>query len=196
MPKEEKERKAIHYVVDADTVFSNGYSRSDITKEPHFGKHVEVIHIDAPEEVCREYERMEDKEHKREQRANECQHKKDGSCLSTFCKGCLNYIPSKDGSGTLSLTQFIEVSGDVFEDTCCASDPEKELDKKEFWETLERFKDSLSEEERVLAEGIINGTPDKELMRKLGISKQSTCNSRKQVVRLKMQVAMKDFKTL
>ena len=71
MQKDEKERKAIHYVVDASTVFSKGYSRSDITKEPHFGKHVEVIHIDAPEEVCREYERMENKEHKREQRANE-----------------------------------------------------------------------------------------------------------------------------
>lgn len=196
MPKNEKERKAIHYVVDASTVFSDGYSRSDITKETRFGKYVEVILIDGSEEVCREYERMEDKEHKREQRSNECQHKKDGSCHSILCKGCLNYIPSKDGSGTLSLTQFIEVNGDVFEDTCCASDPENELDKKEFWETLERFKDSLSEEERVLAEGIINGTPDKELMRKLGISKQSTCNSRKQVVRLKMQIAMKDFKTL
>ena len=194
MPKNEKLKKVIHYTVDQNTVFSHGYSHADVTTEPKFGKYVEVIHIDAPEEVCREYERMEDKEHKREQRANECQHKKDGSCLSTLCKGCLNYIPSKDGSGTLSLTQFIEVNGDVFEDTCCASDPEKELDKKEFWETLERFKDSLSEDERILAEGIINGTPDKELMKELGISKQSTCNSRKQVVRLKMQIAMADFK--
>ena len=193
MPKEEKERKAIHYVVDADTVFSKGYSRSDIVQEPHFGKYTDVLHVEASEETCRDYEKMEESEHKREQRANECQHKKDGSCLSTLCKGCLNYIPSKDGSGTLSLTQFIEVSGDVFEDTFHESDPEKELDKKEFWETLARFKDSLTREERILAEGIINGTPDKELMKELGISKQSTCNSRKQVVRLKMQIAMADF---
>ena len=64
MPKEEKERKAIHYVVDASTVFSKGYSLSDITKEPHFGKYVDVIHIDAPEEICMEYERMEEKERK------------------------------------------------------------------------------------------------------------------------------------
>ena len=196
MPKNDNEKRIIRFVVDANTVFSKGYSRSDIAQEPHFGKHTDVLHVEASEETCRNYEKMEESEHKREQRANECMHKKDGSCLSTLCKGCLNYIPSKDGSGTLSLNQIIEVNGDVFEDTCCASDPEKELDKKEFWETLERFKDSLSEDERILAEGIINGTPDKELMRKLGISKQSTCNSRKQVVRLKMQIAMKDFKTL
>ena len=149
---------------------------------------------DATEEVCREYERMEDKEHKREQRANECQHKKDGSCLSTLCKGCLNYIPSKDGSGTLSLNQIIEVNGDVFEDTFHESDPEKELDKKEFWKTFERVIDSLTQEEKAFAEAIINGTPDKELMRKLGITKQSTCNSRKKTVRMKMQVAMADYK--
>ena len=196
MPKNDNEKRIIRFVVDANTVFSKGYSRSDIAQEPHFGKHTDVLHVEASEETCRDYERMEESEHKREQRANECQHKKDGICLSTLCKGCLNYIPSKDGSGTLSLNQIIEVNGDVFEDTFHESDPERELDKKEFWETLERFKDSLSEDERILAEGIINGTPDKELMRKLGITKQSTCNSRKKVVRIKMQVAMKDFKTL
>ena len=193
MLKKDNEKRIIRFIVDANTVFSKGYSRSDIVQEPHFGKYTDVLHVEASEETCRDYEKMEESEHKRKQRANECQHKKDGSCLSTLCKGCLNYIPSKDGSGTLSLTQFIEVSGDVFEDTCCASDPEKELDKKEFWETLARFKDSLTREERILAEGIINGTPDKELMKELGISKQSTCNSRKQVVRLKMQIAMADF---
>ena len=196
MPKNDNEKRIIRFVVDANTVFSKGYSRSDIVQEPHFGKYTDVLHVEASEETCRDYEKMEESEHKREQRANECQYKKDGSCLSTLCKGCLNYIPSKDGSGTLSLTQFIEVNGDVFEDTCCASAPEKELDKKEFWETLERFKDSLTQEEKAFAEAIINGTPDKELMKELGISKQSTCNSRKQVVRLKMQIAMKDFRLL
>ena len=193
MPKNENPKKVIHYTVDQNTVFSHGYSHADVTTEPKFGKYVEVIHIDAPEEVCREYERMEDKEHKREQRANECQHKKDGSCLSTLCKGCLNYIPSKDGSGTLSLNQYVEENGDIFEDTSHMANPEEELYKKEFWETLERFKDSLTQEEKAFAEAIINGTPDKELMKELGISKQSTCNSRKQVVRLKMQIAMADF---
>ena len=196
MPKNDNEKRIIRFVVDANTVFSKGYSRSNIAKEPHFGKHTDVLHVEASEETCRNYEKMEESEHKREQRANECIHKKDGSCLSTLCKGCLNYIPSKDGSGTLSLNQFVEENGDIFEDTCHAADPEMELDKKEFWITLEKFKDSLTREERILAEGIINGTPDKELMKELGITKQSTCNSRKQVVRLKMQIALADFRAL
>lgn len=196
MSRNDKERKVIHYVVDAGTSFSNGYSRSDITKEPHFGKYTEVLHIQASEETCREYERMEENERKRSQRACECQHKKEGRCTSTLCKGCLNYLPSKDGAGTLSLNQFVEENGDIFEDTTHMANPEEELDKKEFWATLARFKDSLTREERILAEGIINGTPDKELMKELGTTKQSTCSSRKQLVRLKMQIAMKDFKTL
>ena len=108
----------------------------------------------------------------------------------------MKYQPAKDGGGTLSLDQYMEESGDTIEDCSHLANPEDELDKKEFWETLERFKDSLSEEERALAEAIINGTPDKELMRKLGITKQSTCNSRKQVVRMKMQIVMKDYRTL
>ena len=94
----------------------------------------------------------------------------------------------------MSLDQYMEESGDTIEDCSHLAHPEDELDKKEFWETLERFKYSLSEEERALAEAIINGTPDKELMRKLGITKQSTCNSRKKTVRMKMQVAMADYK--
>ena len=196
MPKNEKERKAIHYVVDASTVFSDGYSRSDITKEPRFGKYVEVILIDGPEEVCREYSKMEENEHKKKQRELICIHRKEGTCLSTDCYGCKRYKPAKDGGGTLSLDQYMEESGDTIEDCSHLANPEDELDKKEFWETLERFKDSLSEEERALAEAIINGTPDKELMRKLGITKQSTCNSRKQVVRMKMQIVMKDYRTL
>ena len=194
MPKNDKERKIIHFVVDANTVFSNGYSRSDIIQEPHFGKHVNILYVEASEETCRDYEKMEESEHKREQRANKCMHKKDGSCVSTLCINCPNYLSTKDGTGTLSLNQYVEENGDIFEDTCHTADPEKELDKKEFGETLEKFKDSLTREERILAEGIIKGTPDKELMKELGITKQSTCNSRKQVVRLKMQVAMKDFK--
>ena len=194
MPKSDNEKRIIRFVVDANTVFSKGYSRSNIAKEPHFGKHTDVLHVEASEETCRDYEKMEESEHKRNQRANKCMHKEDGRCHSTMCKGCPNYIPAKDGSGTLSLTQFIEVNGDIFEDTFHTADPEQELEKKEFWETLERFKDSLSEEERALAEAIINGTPDKELMRKLGITKQSTCNSRKKTIRMKMQVAMADYK--
>ena len=94
----------------------------------------------------------------------------------------------------MSLDQYMEESGDTIEDCSHLANPEDELDKKEFWETLERFKDSLTQEEKAFAEAIINGTPDKELMKELGISKQSTCNSRKQVVRLKMQVAMADYK--
>ena len=194
MPKKDKERKIIHFVVDANTVFSNGYSRSDIIQEPHFGKHVDILHVEASEDTCRDYEKMEECEHKRIQRAKECQHKKDGRCHSTMCNGCLSYLPSKDGAGTLSLNQYVEENGDIFEDTTHIANPEEELDKKEFWATLERFKDSLSEEERALAEAIINGTPDKELMRKLGITKQSTCNSRKKTIRMKMQVAMADYK--
>ena len=94
----------------------------------------------------------------------------------------------------MSLDKYMEESGDTIEDCSHLANPEDELDKKELWETLWKFKDSLSEEERILVDGIINGTPDKELMRKLGISKQSTCNSRKKTVRMKMQVAMADYK--
>ena len=193
MSKDENPKRVIHYTVDQNTVFSHGYSHADVTTEPKFGKYVEVIHIDATEEVCKEYSKLEENEHKRKQREIICIHKKDGTCLSTKCYGCMKYQPAKDGGGTLSLNRFIEDNGDIFEDTCHAADPAMELEKREFWETLEKFKDSLTREERILAEGIINGTPDKELMARLGIKSQSTCNSRKQVVRLKMQIAMKDF---
>lgn len=193
MSKDENPKRVIHYTVDQNTVFSHGYSHADVTTEPKFGKYVEVIHIDAPEEVCREYSKLEENEHKKKQRENICKYRKDGTCLSTSCYGCMDYQPTKDGSGTLSLDQYIEESDDTIEDYSHLANPEEELDKRELWETLWKLKDSLTWEERILAEGIINGTPDKELMKKLGISKQSTCNSRKQVVRLKMQFALKDF---
>lgn len=112
----------------------------------------------------------------------------------TLCKSCPNYLPSKDGAGTLSLNQLIDEKGDTIEDTSHSAAPEKEMIKKEFWETLDRFKNDLSSEEKIFAEGIINGTSDKELMKELGIIKQSTCNSRKQVVRLKMMMAMDEFR--
>ena len=194
MPTDENPKKVIHYTVDQNTIFSHGYSHADVTTEPKFGKFVDVIHIDAPEEVCREYSKMEENEHKKKQRELICMHKKEGTCLSTNCHGCTRYKPAKDGGGTLSLDQYMEESGDTVEECSHLANPEDELDKKELWETLWKFKDSLSEEERALAEAIINGTPDKELMRKLGITKQSTCNSRKKTIRMKMQVAMADYK--
>ena len=91
----------------------------------------------------------------------------------------------------MSLDQYMEESGDTIEDCSHLANPEDELDKKELWETLWKFKDSLSEEERILVDGIINGAPDKELMRKLGISKQSTCNSRKKTVKIAMNLSFK-----
>ena len=195
MPTNEKERKVIHYTVDQNTVFSHGYSHADVTTEPKFGKYVEVIHIDAPEEVCKEYSKLEENEHKRKQREIICIHKKDGTCLSTKCYGCMKYQPAKDGGGTLSLDQYMEESGDTIEDCSHLANPEDELDKKELWETLWKFKDSLSDDERILVDGIINETPDKELMTRLGIKSQSTCNSRKQIIKMRLQIAMKDYRT-
>ena len=186
MPSSDK--KQINYVVDENTVFPSGFDRADIVRERHFGKRVDVLHIKASEEVCIEYKRMEEREHKAEQRNNICMHMKNGRCISNECYGCSHYHPSGDGSGTLSIDQFMEENGDVMEDTSHYADPEKEMIKQEFWETLDRFKDSQSDEEKILVEGIINNTPDKELMRRLGISRQSTCNSKKQVMKQKLQV--------
>ena len=196
MSKDENPKRVIHYTVDQNTVFSHGHSHADVTTEPKFGKYVEVIHIDAPEEVCKEYSKLEENEHKRKQREIICIHKKDGTCLSTKCYGCMKYQPAKDGGGTLSLDQYMEESGDTIEDCSHLANPEDELDKKELWETLWKFKDSLSDDERILVDGIINRTPDKELMARLGIKSQSTCSSRKQTIKMRLQIAMADFRTL
>ena len=93
----------------------------------------------------------------------------------------------------MSLDQYMEESGDTIEDCSHLANPEDELDKKELWETLWKFKDSLSEEERILVDGIINGTPDKELMARLGIKSQSTCNSKKQIVRTKLKTVLRFY---
>ena len=52
---------------------------------------------------------------------------------------------------------------------------------------------TLSSEEQILAEGIMNKVPDRKLMEKLGITKQSTLSSWKMSVKKKIQEAMKDF---
>lgn len=180
------------YEVDDNFTFADGYTPEDVTYEPRFGRIHPVIHIAASAEVCQETKRMDERDHKRHQRENQCRlgNKR---CNSTHCEICPHFLSGRKGGAPISLDELYEETEYEPEDKNQLASPEQELEKAEIWNTFFRFLGTLTPEEQILAEGIVNRVPDRKLMEELGITKQSTLSSWKMSVKKKMQEAMKDF---
>ena len=180
------------YEVDENFAFGDGYSAKDICFEPRFGKIRPVLHIVASAEVCTETRRMDERDHKHHQRENQC-HLGSKRCESIHCETCPYFLSGRKGGAPLSLDTLYEETEYEPEDDNQLASPEQKLEKAELWNIFFRFMCTLSSEEQILAEGIMNKVPDRKLMEKLGITKQSTLSSWKMSVKKKMQEAMKDF---
>ncbi len=183
----------IRYEVDDNTVFPSGYSRSDIRKDAHFGKKREYIEVKVNSETAMDFKRMEENEHKRAQRANECVHRKNGECDGENCEYCDFYCNSGEGSGNLSLEQMVHEFGDIFADKTHKASPEHELMKEEFWKTFDEAVGAMSDAERTIAIGILLSKREKEVMSTLGITSQSSFSKKKRKVRDKLCEIMADF---
>lgn len=180
------------YEIDENFSFGDGYTAKDIRYEPRFGKMRPVLHIVASAEVCTETRRMDEKDHKRHQRENQC-YLGSKRCDSTHCETCPYFLSGRKGGAPISLDELYEETEYEPEDKNQLASPEQELEKAELWNTFFRFLGTLTPEEQILAEGIVNRVPDRKLMEELGITKQSTLSSWKMSVKKKMQEAMKDF---
>jgi hypothetical protein len=180
------------YEVTPGFVFCDGYTKDDVVKETRFGKRCEVIHVKASEEISTEIRRWDERSHKQKQREARCRigNKR---CDSTHCETCPFFLSDTKGGAPISLDELYEKTKFEPIDMNQHASPELELENNQLWNAFFKFMESLSPEERTLAEGIANSTPDKELMLKTGITKQSTLSSRKMKVRGMMQKAMKDF---
>ena len=180
------------YEVGPGFIFCDGYTEDDVVVEWRFGKKRKVLYIKASEEVSTTVRRMDEAEHKRYQRENKCRIG-GKRCDSTHCEICPFYLSETKGGAPLSLDELYEKNEFEIEDEPGFASPEKELLSSELWSAFFRFLNSLTSEERTLAEGIVSKTSDRALMQELGIAHQSTLSSKKMNVKLKMQKAMACF---
>lgn len=187
--------KIVRYTTDEETVLPLGYSRSDISVDLHFGHYRKYIEVKVTEEVATELRKMEENEHKRAQRANKCVHQKKGRCDGKNCGSCDSYCNSGDGSGNLSLDLLVKGFGGILVDTIHPSNPEHELMKAEFWKTFDEAVDAMSEEERIIAMGILHRKKEKEVMETLGITSQSIFSKKKIRIRNRLREILKDFRS-
>lgn len=85
-----------------------------------------------------------------------------------------------------SLDQYDEDAG--FEAAADENlDPSRLYEQKSFISELDDYISTLCDEEQLIARAILSKRPDKEVMAKLGIEKQSTYSSRKIKVKKKLQ---------
>lgn len=192
MPKDDK-KSTYNMIVGEGTVFPIGYSQSDIISKYVFGKRVNVIEVETSEEVYRILTRDDERRHKQFQRAARCPSPTGKRCQKSNCEGCPFFLSEKKGGRNLSLELLTEDSGYEIPDYSFHSNPEAQLVYQDLLHALHAFLDTLDENERAIASAILNKMPDKEMMEKMGITRQSTYNSWKQRIAERMRLALKDY---
>ena len=192
MPKDDK-KSTYNMIVGEGTVFPIGYSQSDIISKYVFGKRVNVIEVETSEEVYRILTRDDERRHKQFQRDDRCQSHTGKRCQKSNCEGCPFFLSEKKGGRNLSLELLTEDSGYEIPDYSFHSNPEAQLVYQDLLHALHAFLDTLDENERAIASAILNKMPDKEMMEKMGITRQSTYNSWKQRIAERMRLALKDY---
>lgn len=193
MPSNDNTR-IYNMVVDGETVLPFGYSQSDIISKYIFGKRVNVIEVETSEEVYRTLTRDDERLHKQFQRAARCPSATGKRCEKSDCEGCPFFLSQKKGGRDLSLDLLMTDTGYEIPDSGFHSNPEAQAEFNDLLNETHRFMSTLDENEEAIAYAILNKTPDKTMMEKLGITKQSTYNSWKQRIAERMRLALMDYK--